>query len=210
MADQALRTRERRWLGTGSGQDEAALLRARLRLGTIARGRLEVAALLGHAPARHALGAGAPPAPERLEELLRALRGRGLEVELRAAAAVIRWRRTAPRRPKLRAPLPGFERLAAARPELKAWLAGAPGPVPAAFAAWRRWPGPPVPSPLEQLYTMAGGWRSRSKVSRRVAPVVWAAVARALVPWALGRGDPVWSRLQVDGRIEIKPEDLQA
>jgi len=48
MADDRLRLLERRWQESGSVEDEAALLGARVRAGELKRERLEFAALLGH------------------------------------------------------------------------------------------------------------------------------------------------------------------
>lgn len=52
MADQALRRVERSFHGTGSTEDEAAHLQARLRAGDLDRTRLRLAARLGHPAAR--------------------------------------------------------------------------------------------------------------------------------------------------------------
>lgn len=60
MSDQRLRELERRFEVTRDVADEAALLAARLRAGALARERLELAAYLGHAAARSALGDAAP------------------------------------------------------------------------------------------------------------------------------------------------------
>lgn len=60
MTDDALRDAERRWAATRSAEDEARLLLARLRAGVLPAERLELAAWLGHAAARAALGPDAP------------------------------------------------------------------------------------------------------------------------------------------------------
>lgn len=66
--DERLRRLERAWRERGDLEAGVALLRERERVGAITRGRLEVAAYLGHAPARAALGlpATAPGAGDRL------------------------------------------------------------------------------------------------------------------------------------------------
>jgi hypothetical protein len=56
VADARLRELERRWRETGAVQDEAAWLAERVRAGQLARGRLELAARLGHAGASTATG----------------------------------------------------------------------------------------------------------------------------------------------------------
>ncbi|MDC3379091.1 hypothetical protein OAX78_02280 [Planctomycetota bacterium] len=55
MSDERLRELERRWKRTGSAEDEAAWLSARVRTGTITERRLQVAAYLGHSAAADAL-----------------------------------------------------------------------------------------------------------------------------------------------------------
>lgn len=56
MSDEKLRELERRWRETGAAQDEAALLRERVRVGVLPRRQLELAAYLGHPAAQEALG----------------------------------------------------------------------------------------------------------------------------------------------------------
>jgi hypothetical protein len=70
MTDARLRALERRWRESGSLEDEVAYLLERLRTGDLLRDRVELAAYCGHAAARHALGAEAPPAPPRPEQVL--------------------------------------------------------------------------------------------------------------------------------------------
>ncbi|MCO5166331.1 MAG: hypothetical protein M9894_08205 [Planctomycetes bacterium] len=60
MTDTALRELERRWRATEDPADEARVLAERLRSGRLPPARLELAAYLGHGPARAALGDGAP------------------------------------------------------------------------------------------------------------------------------------------------------
>lgn len=68
--DARLRELERRWAQTGATADEAALLRERVRLGDLDRGRLDLAAHAGYVAA---LQAGGAPAPD--PELAARLRG---------------------------------------------------------------------------------------------------------------------------------------
>lgn len=48
MSDDRLRALERRWLESGSADDQEAWLRARLRAGELSRARLRLLACLGH------------------------------------------------------------------------------------------------------------------------------------------------------------------
>jgi hypothetical protein len=56
MSDTRLRDLERRWMETGSVQDEAVFLLERVRVGDLTRVRLELAAYCGHEAASRALG----------------------------------------------------------------------------------------------------------------------------------------------------------
>lgn len=60
MSDETLRALQQRWRATRARDDETRYLQARVRSGELSRGRLELAAWLGHAPARAALGDDAP------------------------------------------------------------------------------------------------------------------------------------------------------
>lgn len=60
MSDEGLRDLERAWRASHDPHDEARLLAERLRAGLLVRARLELAAYLGHGPARIALGEAAP------------------------------------------------------------------------------------------------------------------------------------------------------
>lgn len=67
MSDEELRERERRWLITGALEDGVALLRERLRAGSLPPDRLELAAWAGSAAASQTLASPveAPEEPER-------------------------------------------------------------------------------------------------------------------------------------------------
>ncbi len=56
MSDERLRQLERRWLETGSFEDEVHWLEGRLRFGDLTPGRMWTAAFLFHKPARQVLG----------------------------------------------------------------------------------------------------------------------------------------------------------
>lgn len=60
MTDGALRELERAWRASGQPDDEARYIAEALRAGRLVRERVELAAYLRHAPARAALGDGAP------------------------------------------------------------------------------------------------------------------------------------------------------
>ncbi len=63
MSDERLRELEKRLRTSGSVEDEAALLRARVQAGDLSQEQVELAAFVDHKPARLALGTGAPTAP---------------------------------------------------------------------------------------------------------------------------------------------------
>lgn len=97
MSDQRLRELERAWQAGGGVDDEAALLRERLRRGLTDEARLTVAARLGHAAAAAVLGPRAP-GPGHTDERLRlaaldaAIARVGQEARVRAAVALARRR----------------------------------------------------------------------------------------------------------------------
>lgn len=68
MSDVDLRTLARRFRASGSSEDEAAWLRARVQTGELKDGQLRLAAHLGHEAARTALGAAAPEPTLTLRE----------------------------------------------------------------------------------------------------------------------------------------------
>ena len=60
-----------------------------------------------------------------------------------------------------------------------------------------------------------GALRNAADHARRVSREIGTketreAIRDALVPWALGDGDPVGSRVTKRGIVELKPEDLEA
>lgn len=63
MTDSNLRELERRFRASGSVEEEAAWLRARVQAGELESGKLELAAFLGHQAAQEALGDDSPPPP---------------------------------------------------------------------------------------------------------------------------------------------------
>ena len=87
MTDSRLRELQRRFHTSGSVEDEAAWLTARVQMGGLERGKLELAACLGHEGARAALGAEVP-APwgrESVPSFVLGLSRFGPELWLRAA-----------------------------------------------------------------------------------------------------------------------------
>jgi hypothetical protein len=81
VSDADLRELERRWRATRAVEDEARYLAARLRAGELTRERLELAAWIGHAPARVALGDAAPAGEHVDHERL----ARGVDPDSRVA-----------------------------------------------------------------------------------------------------------------------------
>lgn len=86
MADERLRALERAAAASGSPEDEVRLLEARLRVGDLAPGWLELAARLGHEPARRALGRFVPVAWS-WSELRRLVDGLGAAAVVQALLA---------------------------------------------------------------------------------------------------------------------------
>ncbi|MGE0713258.1 MAG: hypothetical protein AB7N76_35990 [Planctomycetota bacterium] len=117
--DERSRELERRSRAAGAPEDEEAWLRARLREGALSPERLELAAFLGHGPARAALGLEGPAPELPLVTWAARLADFGQEATVRASLAA--GRATLARRPDLE-PIAGFVLDAVAR-----WLA-APGP----------------------------------------------------------------------------------
>ncbi|MGE0708670.1 MAG: hypothetical protein AB7N76_12370 [Planctomycetota bacterium] len=95
MTDASLRELERRWIEGGDLEAEARYLSAALRAGELEPGRLTLASYLGHEPATLALGAEAPASPDDPIPWALGLQPRGgvtalRRVALAAAAAAIR------------------------------------------------------------------------------------------------------------------------
>jgi hypothetical protein len=91
VSDERVRELERRWRETGVVEDEAALLRERVRAGVLAGERVALAAYLGHEAARVASpshGGGAEPASLSLAVWLKGLERHGRETLHRAASVV--------------------------------------------------------------------------------------------------------------------------
>lgn len=88
MSDERLRELQRRWQETGAVEDGAALLRARLRAGTLTPERLALLAHLGEPAASLALGDDAPEPIASASAWLSGLDRFGREAHLRAAVAV--------------------------------------------------------------------------------------------------------------------------
>jgi hypothetical protein len=89
VGDTKLRELERRWRETAAVDDEAAYLQERVRMGDLARERLELAAYCSHEGARMALP-GYEPARTRLERWAVGLRRWGRPVATRGAIAAAR------------------------------------------------------------------------------------------------------------------------
>lgn len=90
MSDQALRDLDRRRRETGSPDDDARWLLARVRAGGLARDRLELAAELGHPGALLALGRAAGPPVGPLGPWVAALARRDVRAAVRVGLACAR------------------------------------------------------------------------------------------------------------------------
>ncbi len=139
MSDARLRELERRWRESGAVEDEAALLRERLRQGALGSSRLELAADLGHPGAASALGR-APASAAALVDPGWAVRtaAAGAEAAVRCAAAAARaclplhrWHR------------PGDDVPERVLETVEAWLDCPCPPHTRAAAAWALYPAAP-------------------------------------------------------------------
>ncbi|MCO5165487.1 MAG: hypothetical protein M9894_03845 [Planctomycetes bacterium] len=211
MSDQRLRELERAWQGGGGVEDEAALLRERLRRGVTDEARLEVAARLGHAASAAVLGPRAP-GPGHADERLRlaaldAAIGRvGQEARVRAAIALARLRARAWGHARksgrvdsanlLRAleAAEGWARcpcadhaadasVAAERARAAVWRLRARTQRSAGFAVL-----------AGDAAARPGGRPLRLEDAADQADEVRAALRQELVPWLLGHADPVAAR----------------
>jgi len=210
LSDERLRELERRWAESGSDEDEAELLREQVRLGGLEPARLELAALLGH-PAAGVASGQAPmelrPLPSvewsQLEEnedvaWLRALHEGGGEASLLRALAAVLVRNLGADQPssphaRLAAQVDAFalapesreRRLALREHRLSDWG------LTRNLARWlEEWGQPPLSRTLRACVVL--------RVSSALVPQGWqgavAAIRAELVPWLLGRGDPVQAR----------------
>lgn len=211
MSDGRLRELERRWAETGSSEDEAELLRERVRVGALTLARLELAALLGHPAAGLASGLDPmeltrlPGGPwSELEESedvawLLVLRERGGEAALLRVLAAVLVRNMGAEDPasphgRLAAQVDAFA-LAPEDDERRLALRehrGSDWGLTRNLARWlEEWGEPPLSRTLRTCVVL--------RVSSALVPQGWsgavAAIRAELVPWLLGRGDPVQARV---------------
>lgn len=175
VADERLRELERRWKEGGGLDAHVQLLAARVRAGELVKERVRLAAFLGDAAARLALGDAPPPVPaedhawalELLEGIHEAneAAGAGLGLELSARLLQVLVALAVDRQPLLEAVVAANAYLAGERP--------APAQAMEALA-----------ETLEALLEPDAPYFSR--------PVV----ARALIPYLLEEGDPVLEGIQ--------------
>jgi len=215
MSDSRLRDLERGWRRTGSLRDEAAYLQEQLRAGELERTRLELAAYCGHEPAQLALAAEAPTELE-LDAWIAGLQPQGgVEALRRAALAaaefVLQHWCDPPEGPTDADPfdaLPGSTTFGEVRDDTAAtWeearnfvlcpcrphvprmpIVGVNPPRPYALLAnlvGIGWP----PSSVDAVHEAL--WRLRGSDLPDAASELRGAIREALVPWALGRGDPL-------------------
>lgn len=219
MTDARLRQLERRWRESGAERDHARYLVERLRTGELSLERARLAAHLGEPAAREALGLDDEPADPGGQRAWAVALGswRG-QVAARAALAAARLVLPVfdrglnpdprPRR-ALRAaelcvvcPCDGHTARAAAAGE----HAEAVAHDDAGTAVWEA-----VRATLGPASEVLGALEAAVVAAGRVTSVVAvrAAIREALVPWALGYGDPVQMRIARRGEVEVKPEDLR-
>lgn len=205
MTDARLRELERRWRESGAERDHARFLVERLRTGELSLDRARLAAHLGDAAARAALGLAREPhdlAGQRAWAA--ALSDWGREVPGRAGVAAARlvlpvFDRGLNPDPRPRRALRAAEQFLVCpcdRHEGRALLAGdlveAAAHDDAGTAVWEAvravvGPADGVAGALEAVVVAAG------RVTGVLA--VRAAIRDALVPWALGYGDPLARRM---------------
>lgn len=245
MSDERALALERRFRETGSADDEATWLACRLRAGSVARHRVEVAAHCNHEAALRVLErppTALPPTVERrlvaaghevvrrvsgLEQWAERLSSWGIEATVRGFLSLARhvqpdWERGVGRgdvETTLRAvedwllcPCDGHISVAIARritcnaagwghvlPRRAAVVAGLTEALALALAAARA--GGQRADYPELLITCAP-WATVHRgpdLPQRTPDDVRAAIARELVPWALGTADPVQERVGVRG-----------
>jgi len=220
VSDERLRELERRFREVGTTEAEADWLRERLRAGELVPARLELAGLLGHEAARLVCPPSGPLGLRHFRDLLRAA---GAEAGLRYLVVVAG------------AGVEGFGGGVALRTLLERverWIAGE-GRGAELLEAAEAAAGPASFSiPVRSLVGAAraaardegaalDGVVAREALSACVLhQVLPPGLENAdhdrlrerlrvdVLPWLVGAGDPVRERVQVDGRIEIRPEDL--
>lgn len=188
MSEERLRELERRWRQSGAASDQAALLAERVRAGLLPAARLRLAAALGQPAARLALGGDAPALLEQSGNaaLMAGLEPYGPAAWVRATWAVLRTRLE-----HERAVAGGSASVVAAREARQ--LVGVIEVTLAALGAWCRDPAAQAPEedagdperPLDHAVQIA------EAADEDGYPQAVAAIVAALVPWALGEGDPV-------------------
>ena len=201
MADSELRELERRWREDGDRDAEAALLRARVRAGTLAAPRLRLAAYLGHEAARLALGDAAPgqgPGGAAVAFCF-GLEDYGREAWLRAAWVVMDMHeRHLEERSTAANSRPVTFKIERHRALLQRGLALVGGwlqePSEEAQAELTRWseaaPADRVGFALHAVRDAAG------RISSMPEEELVENIRRALLPWALGHGDPVLDEMR--------------
>ena len=222
MTDANLRDLERRFRASGSVEDEAAYLRARVQAGELEQSRLELAAHCGDPAASIALPTRA--ASEGLRAWTAGLRSQGQAVATRAAVAcghvaypawagveesVVGLRWTKDQRAAALAAIQAAEHWVQCPCDRHAEAARVAGHLVS------RWPSPEccfefVAGTAWTKNPATSGWFPTAVSTACMLTSedqVRAAVQAELVPWALGYSDPVWSRVTKRGIIELKPDD---
>lgn len=218
VADERLRELERRWRASGTREDEVAYLRACLRSGRLVPEQVELCRDLGHYPARVALE-DRRRCPDRFVQWWKERRGPwGRELFVRSAVAVAlsvvdEW--TTVSRVAVRA----AERWLVCPCDDHAEKARDAGRAARAVARAHGRLGELEPARIAKTCSRAAwaAWhphRAREwyRLARACAPdvhlrdlLMQPTVRDELVPWALGYGDPVWSRVTKRGTIPLEP-----
>ena len=196
MTDSELRELERRWREDGDRDAEAALLRARVRAGTLAAPRLRLAAYLGHEAARLALGDAAPELGQSgaAVAFCFGLEDYGREAWLRAVWVVMNMHeqhlgeRTAATNSRPVAFKIERHRALLQRglTLVEAWLRE---PSEEAQAELTRWSGA---VPADRVgFALHAVRDAAGRISSLPQEEIVEHIRRVLLPWALGQGDPV-------------------
>jgi hypothetical protein len=195
VSDQRLRELERRFRASGSVEDEATWLRARMQAGELEQSKLDLAAHCGHEGARAALGENAPAPHRNLWKLVSTLSG-DQHHALRAAVAIGTL---------LLASFDTGRRVLPVQEAVEATVSALNGSAAALGQAYSSWsncgvdftPADPGSVQLHQeILSMAAALAERSRMKKEAA----SAVRTNLATWALGYRDPVGERVEAQKR----------
>lgn len=217
MADDRLRALRRRFEESGQTADEAALLRAEVRAGRVGAEQLALAAYLGHPAAVEAHEGQLPTATgegwERTADSVALLGRWGPQALYRAGAALVR---AIPiRSDRFDGP---DDRLLEVMDLLEDWILQPDAETRARLEVVPEWLGETLENAwgaaacvnaaerlfraIEEPEAVGGHLRALTREARGLYPhEVTVALQAELVPWALGRGDPLVERRRVGGNL---------